>query len=108
MAKIDLNGLTMAELVELQEAAARKVEETRERDRDDVKAQVMELIEKRGYTFDNLFGDQRVKKRAKAAPKYRDPRDASLTWSGRGKRPRWYAEALEAGISKEDMLIFKD
>lgn len=108
MAKINLNDLTMAELVELQEAAARKVEETRERDREDVKSQVMELIERRGYTFDDLFGDQRGKKRAKPAPKYRHPRDASLTWSGRGKRPKWFTELLEAGTSKEDMLIFKE
>lgn len=108
MAKIDLNSLTMAELVELQEAAGRKVEETRGRDMDDVRAQVMELIEKRGYTFNDLFGDQRGKKRAKAAPKYRNPADADQTWSGRGKRPRWYAEALEAGNGKEDMLITKD
>ena len=31
------------------------------------------------------------------APKYRNPANAEQTWSGRGKRPRWFNDALKAG-----------
>jgi len=38
-----------------------------------------------------------------SAPKYAHPEDASQTWSGRGRRPRWVTEQLEAGKSLEDL-----
>lgn len=40
------------------------------------------------------------------APKYRDPKDPSNTWSGRGRMPNWLASALKNGkASKDDFLI---
>lgn len=37
--------------------------------------------------------------------KYASPDDASLVWSGKGKRPGWIVAALESGYSLEDLLI---
>lgn len=37
-------------------------------------------------------------------PKYRNP-DTGQTWSGHGKRPRWYAEGLDSGKTDDDFLI---
>lgn len=39
--------------------------------------------------------------------KYRNPDDPSQTWSGRGRRPRWLSEALEAGRKLEDLQAGK-
>lgn len=39
-------------------------------------------------------------------PKFQNPA-GSETWTGRGKRPRWYIEAIEAGFTKEELLIKK-
>ena len=41
----------------------------------------------------------------KVEPKYRSPADASLTWTGRGKKPRWVQEWLDAGNAVEALLI---
>src|SRR5437868_2926367 len=38
-------------------------------------------------------------------PKYRNPDDASETWSGRGKRPRWLAALLKTGKHIDDFRI---
>lgn len=38
-------------------------------------------------------------------PKYRNPKQPSETWSGRGKQPRWVAAALNAGQMIEELLI---
>ena len=43
--------------------------------------------------------------RAIVAPKYRDPQNPENTWTGRGKPPRWLANAIAAGKSKESFLI---
>jgi DNA-binding protein H-NS len=45
------------------------------------------------------------RKYPKVFPKYRNPSDASETWSGRGKQPRWLTAALKAGHAIEDFAI---
>lgn len=37
-------------------------------------------------------------------PKYRHP-DTGETWTGRGKAPRWMADALSQGKTRDDFLI---
>jgi len=38
-------------------------------------------------------------------PKYRNPDDPSVTWSGRGKQPRWLVAQLKMGRQVDDFLI---
>lgn len=42
-------------------------------------------------------------KKPRAAVKFRDA--AGNTWSGRGKRPRWFVEALASGRTPEELLV---
>lgn len=39
------------------------------------------------------------------AMKYRDPKNPSNEWSGRGRSPTWMQAYLDAGKKKEDFLI---
>jgi DNA-binding protein H-NS len=41
----------------------------------------------------------------KVAPKYRNPKNRSETWAGRGATPRWMVAAIQAGKKKDDFLI---
>ena len=43
----------------------------------------------------------------KVAPKYRNPKNRSETWAGRGAMPRWMAAAVKAGKKRESFLIHK-
>lgn len=47
------------------------------------------------------------RKYPKVLPKYFNPSAPSETWSGRGKRPRWLAIALEEGRVIDDFKIKK-
>ncbi|WP_354540899.1 H-NS histone family protein [Roseovarius sp. MBR-6] len=38
-----------------------------------------------------------------AAAKYRHPENPALTWSGRGRKPQWFVEALDAGNTASDL-----
>lgn len=40
-------------------------------------------------------------------PKYADPKNSKLVWSGHGKRPAWFKAAQKGGVKPEDMLIRK-
>lgn len=61
---------------------------------------------------DLLYGDAAPKKKLKksgpknAAPgKYADPKDAGNTWTGKGRQPKWFKEAIAAGSSPDAMEI---
>ena len=43
----------------------------------------------------------------KVAPKYRNPKNRSETWAGRGAMPRWMAAEIKAGKKRESFLIDK-
>ena len=54
------------------------------------------------------LGDARRDKRGaskmkgrKVTPKYRNPKNRSETWAGRGATPRWMAAAIKAGKKKK-------
>ncbi len=46
----------------------------------------------------------RVTKRSAGKPKYQNPA-GDETWTGMGVQPKWFKQAIAAGISREDMLI---
>ena len=50
-------------------------------------------------------GSTDTAERKPVAPKYRN--EAGDTWTGRGKQPKWVAEALAGGLTLEDLLIEK-
>ena len=84
-------------------------------------AKVMALMKKLGISVEDLKGAEPVKpakgggkpsakktpragNRSKVAAKYRHP-DSGATWSGRGLPPKWLADEIVAGKSKDHFLI---
>ena len=47
----------------------------------------------------------KVKRRAKAKIKFRNPSNRSETWTGRGRQPRWIMAHLQQGGSLEELSI---
>jgi DNA-binding protein H-NS len=50
-------------------------------------------------------GSRERRKYPRVFPKYRNPSEPSETWSGRGKKPRWLAAALQTGHTIEEFVI---
>jgi DNA-binding protein H-NS len=57
-----------------------------------------------GITLADLKGGAKKTKRAPVAAKYRNSATGE-TWSGRGRAPRWLADAMAKGRSKDEFLI---
>ncbi len=51
-------------------------------------------------------GARKTTVKAPIPPKYKNPQTGA-TWSGRGKAPRWIADAEASGISRETFAIDK-
>lgn len=100
---IDVSKLNKKQLAELAQRVASRSRELDVVELDKARADVRAYAKSKGFTIEELFGGRG--KRRKAAPKYRNPADSSQTWSGRGKRPRWFHAALKAGKREKDLLI---
>lgn len=105
---IDLKALTQSQLNELIQHAERRKEELVVESVQNVRERVLKLLADEGLSFDDVFGAKRrgVPRftTGKVKAKYRNPDDATQTWAGRGKRPRWFNAALAAGKRAEDLL----
>lgn len=49
--------------------------------------------------------DRKRRAYPKVLPKYRNPKNRTQTWAGRGKQPRWLSAELRSGKKLEDFLI---
>jgi DNA-binding protein H-NS len=104
---IDIKSLNHNQLNELIGKAQVRQSELRKEKVVKLREKVHALIKAEGYTFEDIFGLPRGKRRSTGtvAPKYRNPADPEQMWSGRGKRPRWFSDALKAGKKEKDLTI---
>lgn len=101
---IDVSSLSEKQLKELIRKAHGRMKNIDKEKIGKVKTKVNALLKAEGVTFAQVYGKKRGGQTAKVAPKYRNP-GGSETWSGRGKRPRWFNAALKAGKKDKDLLI---
>lgn len=106
---MNLDKLSPAELQTLIRTAEAKMDSARKTQIQDVRSKIDSILKNAGLTIGEVYPQRgRIGKGPKAtvAPKYRNPADASQTWSGRGKRPVWFVEALKKrGVTPESLLI---
>lgn len=108
---IDIKSLTQSQLNDLIQKAQQRQDELRKEKITKVREKVHALLKAEDVSFEDVFGagaaGVRGKRRATGAvaPKYRNPADPEQTWSGRGKRPRWFNEALKSGKKEKDLAI---
>jgi len=87
MGRVNVNRMTLKELLDLEAKLQKAIALARERERAKVKREIAALVEKRGFTLGELLDGRRKPKLV--APKYANPDDPSQTWTGRGRRPSW-------------------
>lgn len=115
--KIDLSKMSLAELKQLGKRVEKAVAAFEKRRIKEARQAMEKVAKEYGLSVGDVLGEgegkpaagQRRKpagrRKAAAKPKFRNPEDASQTWSGRGRRPEWYKAALRAGKSEDDLAI---
>ncbi|HUD34929.1 MAG TPA: H-NS histone family protein [Variovorax sp.] len=87
---------------------AAEAERARAYELPDVIAEVNVLIERYQLTEAMIFGTARMgrpgRPKTVMVPKYVDQATGN-TWTGRGPKPAWLAEALSAGTLAENLLV---
>ena len=106
MTLIDLNTLSLKELKQLQRDLEKAIVGYEDRQKAGARAELEAKAKEMGFTLAELLpGVDSKKTRAPAHAKYQHPKNSDLTWSGRGRKPLWFVEALAAGKTPEDLSI---
>jgi DNA-binding protein H-NS len=101
-----LDEMTLHDLIKLEEDIQGAISAKREEVKEALRAEIMEKAGLLGLDPDELLGRRKSRAgRSEVKPKYRDKRDPTQTWSGRGRVPRWLKERIDAGEDKDDYLI---
>jgi len=101
MASLDLSGYNLAELKGLHFDIDQEIQRRVRDERAQAAARIQALAADAGIPLDALVQDAAVP----GVPRYRNPADSGQTWTGRGRQPRWIAEALASGRSLDEFKI---
>jgi DNA-binding protein H-NS len=108
-----LNGLgsmSYAQLLELRDRVDAALVAAKAAEKQDLRNKIEALAAKAGFTLSDILdtkssaGNKKLKG-SKVAVKYRNPKDAAQTWSGRGRQPNWLVAALKKGQKIESFLV---
>lgn len=104
--ELNLNAMSLKELKDLQGQIGKAIASYEERRKRAALAELEEKAREMGFSLAELSRmSSAPKTRSVSAAKYANPANAADTWTGRGRKPRWFAEALAKGKKPEDMAI---
>ena len=104
---LDLSSMSLKELKRLERDIANAIVTFDTRVKAVAIAELEAHARQLGFSLAELTGGAVPAKRSRTAAvdKYRNPANLNETWSGRGRKPRWFAAALASGADANDLLI---
>jgi DNA-binding protein H-NS len=106
---LNLEALSPKDLQALIADAQSQMHTARANQIQEVRKKIDALLHNNGLTLADAYptrGGAKAGKKFAVAPKYQNPSNHEQTWSGRGKRPFWFVEALKRrGVTADSLLI---
>lgn len=105
MADFNLEAMSPKELRQLQKDLAKAISTYEDRQKAEARTKLEAIAKEMGYSLAELISVEVKTTRAPAVAKYRHPENAGITWSGRGRKPQWFSDALASGKTADQMEI---
>lgn len=105
MPQYNLENMSTDDLKQLQKNVTKAISTFEARQKAEARDKVEALAKELGFSLSELISSEKKRRRRSAGPKYQHPENAALTWSGRGRQPTWFKEALALGTTPEDLAI---
>ena len=105
MADFNLETKSLTELQQLQKDLAKAISTYEDRHKAEARTKLEAIAKEMGYSLAELIGIEVKATRAPALAKYRHPENAALTWSGRGRKPQWFADHINAGKDPSALAV---
>ena len=97
--------MAINKLRQLQKDLAKAISTYEDRQKAEARAKLDAIAKEMGYSLAELIGAEVKATRAPAVAKYRHPDNAALTWSGRGRKPQWFADHINAGNDPRELAV---
>lgn len=94
---VDFTNMSALDLRELIARANSALIARQQEDKNNARAQITAIAKDLGVPLKELVAGMATKPAKAVAPRYRNPADASETWTGRGRAPRWAQSYVAAG-----------
>ncbi|MDQ7988168.1 MAG: H-NS histone family protein [Candidatus Dactylopiibacterium sp.] len=121
LTKSQLGKATAKDLTQLADAIKAELHKRANNSKEKALKEVQAIAARHGVSLEALIGSSKparsakparaargkaaAKPRGKVPAKYAHPSDASQTWTGRGRKPKWVEEALNGGATLESLTI---
>lgn len=109
--KVDLKGMSRKELEKLKLDVEKALAKVSDKELKTARDEAAKIAAKHGFTLEDIAAAPVKKTRkvagpkTKAAPKYANPADAKQTWTGKGRQPTWFKDAVASGKAPASMEI---
>ena len=104
MPDVDLSSLSIDELKLLSVDIDKEIQKRQQQNKKNVLSEMKQLAASIGMTVEQIL-ESASQTKAKGTPKFKNPSDPTQTWTGRGKRPGWLNDALQAGKTLDELRI---
>jgi DNA-binding protein H-NS len=102
----NFNDLSLKELKDMQSQIAKAISSFEDRRKRQALAELEDIVRAKGFSsLAELTGAPTPRKTTASVAKYANPANRSDTWSGRGRKPRWFIEAMAAGRKPEELSV---
>lgn len=105
MAQKDLSKMKLEELKQLRKDVEKAIASFQDRKRAEARKALEAVAKEHGMSLEDIVGGRKKGKKAKAPAKYRNPANDDETWSGRGRQPAWFKDAVAKGKKPESLAI---
>lgn len=105
---VNLKKMSDKELVKLEGELAKEIAARAKGKLVEAKKAAEAAAKKHGFSLNELVAGAKrggTKKKAAAPAKFRNPSNPDETWSGRGRQPAWYKDAMSKGKKPEELSV---
>jgi DNA-binding protein H-NS len=102
----DLSNYSLAQLRDLQAQVADQINKRQKDEVAEIQRKIMDLAKSVGMTVEQIMQGAQAKKPAKTvAVRYQHPEQPEKQWTGRGRKPHWIQEYLDASGKPLELLL---
>lgn len=101
---MQLDKMSREDLLKLQKDVAGALKTFDARMKAEAQTKLEAMARDMGFTLSDFTGGKKAKASG-GTPKFVHPENPGKTWSGRGRQPQWFKDALASGKSEKDLAI---
>ncbi|SEW28414.1 DNA-binding protein H-NS [Cognatiyoonia koreensis] len=109
---IDLSAMSRKELTKLRDNIDKALESLKKKELKAAREAAEKAAAAHGFSLAELTGAGKKYGRkkssgpkTKAPAKFKNPNDPSQTWTGKGRQPQWFKDAMASGATPDSLAV---